>query len=137
VSARLSDWLEHQPLEILPWTVLHGGVYAQLLSSLLRPRKREDGVYTFTAPIGNGSIPFVDLEDYGVRTRYVLEHPGESVGKRIGWGAWITTYPELCVAFRNATGQRAIFQDVSQEEWFEGIRPYVDPEVRMPRGIRR
>jgi hypothetical protein len=31
-----------------------------------------------------GSIPFVDLRDYGIRTRYVLGHPGESLGKRVG-----------------------------------------------------
>lgn len=51
VSARLSNWLEHQPLDIVPWIILHGGVYAQMLSSLLRPRKGDDGVYKFVALI--------------------------------------------------------------------------------------
>ena len=77
VKARLSDWLSHQPLDILPWTVLQGGVYAQMLSSLLRPRKGVDGIYRFEAPIGGGSIPFVDLGDYGVRTAVCF---GESWG---------------------------------------------------------
>ncbi|PVH85917.1 NAD(P)-binding protein [Cadophora sp. DSE1049] len=122
VSARLSDWLACQSLEILPWTVLYGGVYAQMLSSMLSPIKRTDGVYEFAAPIGEGSIPFVDVADYGVRTRYV-------------WATWTTTYPELVAAFRNSTGRDAVFRDITQEEWFERLSAYVDPETRMPRDV--
>lgn len=135
VKARLSDWLSHQPLEILPWTILHGGVYAQMLSSLLRPQKGDDDVYRFYAPIGTGTIPFVDLDHYGVKVRYGLENPEECVGKKLGWAPWIVTYPEVVEAFRKATGKEAVFQDVSQEQWFEGMRAYVDPGQRMPRGV--
>ena len=135
VKAKISDWLSHQPLDILPWTILYGGVYAQMLSSLLQPKKGPDGVYHFIAPIANGSIPFVDLDDYGVRTRYVFENPAECVGKSIGWGAWYTSYPELIRAFKKATGNEAVFHDLTQEEWFEKLRPYVDAESRLPKGV--
>lgn len=66
----MADWLSHQNVELLPWCVAHGGVYAQMLGSLLAPRKREDGVYEFVAPIEKeGSMPFVGLEEYGVGVR--------------------------------------------------------------------
>jgi hypothetical protein len=135
VKAKISDWLSHQPLDILPWTILHGGVYVQMLSSMLQPKKRFDGVYEFSAPIGEGCIPFVNLDDYGVRTRYVFENPGECVGKTISWGAWYTTYPEIVTAFQNVTGKKAIFNDISQDKWFQGLSAYVDPELKMPRGV--
>ncbi|KAL2061876.1 hypothetical protein VTL71DRAFT_7254 [Oculimacula yallundae] len=144
VSGRLSSWLENQPLSVLPWTVLHGGVYAQMLSSLLAPALIEpdgnegEGVYEFAAPIGSaGTIPFVDVDDYGVRTRYVLEHPEECVGKTIGWAPWYTTYPELVKAFESVTGKRALLRDCSQNEWFERLKAYVDPETSLPIGSDR
>lgn len=136
VKERLTDWLTHQPLSILPWTVISGGVYAQMLSSLLRPQQKSDGVYEFRAPIGNGAIPFINVDDYGVMARYVFENPGETIGKLISWGVWYTTYPELATAFQNATGKRATFKNVTQDQWFEDIKSsYVDPEIKMPRGV--
>ncbi|KAH7313188.1 hypothetical protein BKA65DRAFT_574281 [Rhexocercosporidium sp. MPI-PUGE-AT-0058] len=135
VSGRLSGWLTNQPLEVLPWTVLYGGVYSQMLSSLLRPVERDDGVFEFAAPIGKGAIPFVDVEDYGVRTRYAFENPGECVGKTIGWATWMTMYSELVTAFKNVTGKEAMFRDITYDEWFERLSAYVDPETRMPPGV--
>lgn len=36
VKSKISAWLVHQPLDLLPWTIIEGGgVYAQMLSSLL------------------------------------------------------------------------------------------------------
>lgn len=40
----------------------------------------------------------------------------------------------MAEAFSEGTGNDAVFRDVSQEEWFEGMRTYVDPEARMPIG---
>jgi hypothetical protein len=64
--------------------------------------------------------------------KYVLENPRESVGERIGWGAWNTTYPEVVAAFKKTTGKDAVFRDVSQEEWFEsmGSRVWVRMWIR-------
>jgi hypothetical protein len=68
VKERLAEWLSHQPLDILPRSIAQGGVYAEMLWSFLRPRSREDGLYGFSAPIGDdGTIPFVPLDDYGIR----------------------------------------------------------------------
>lgn len=137
VSARVSEWLAHQPLEVLPWVITNGGVYAEMLGSLLLPRKRDDGVFEFVAPIGEGSIPFVPLESYGTLARWVFENPEKSVGKTISWPPWFTSYPDLVNAFEGATGKKAIWTDVTQEQWFEGISAYVDPEDMLPKGSSR
>lgn len=120
----------------MEWTVVHGGVYAQMLSSLLRPSKRADGVWEFVAPLGEGEIPFVDLGDFGIRTRWVFEHPGQCVGKKLGWAPWWTGFGEVASAFARVKGEKAVFRNCEQEEWFERLRAYVDPETVMPMGAK-
>lgn len=130
----LSEWLSGRDTAILPWTIVHGGVYAEMLGSLLRPRQREDGVFEFAAPIGEGTVPFLPLDDYGVRTRWILENPEETVGRFVFCGPYVTTYPELVKAFESATGKKAAFRDVTQDQWFQGMSLYVDPEGRPAGG---
>ncbi len=138
VSARLADWLSHQPLDILPWSIAHGGVYAEMLWSLLSPLKNSEGVYEFRAPIGEkGSIPLVPLDDYGVRTKWMFEHPDQIVGKTIRWAPLYTKYDELARAFEETTSQKAMFRDVSQDDWFRGLSAYKDPESKIPADARK
>lgn len=92
-------------------------------------------MYEFRAPIGQGSIPFLDVNDFGLIARHVFENSRETVGKTLSWGAWYTTYSELASAFENTTGKKAVFKDVTQEEWFEGISSYVNPDIKLPRGV--
>jgi hypothetical protein len=132
ISGRLSDWLSHQPTDILPWTVSYGGVYAEMLWTLLQPHVREDGVYEFAAPIGDGNIPFTPLEDYGARVRWIFENPEASSGKILTWGTLNTSYKELVQAFEETTGKKAVFKDLTQDEWFERLRVYKDPEGKFP-----
>lgn len=130
----LSEWLSGRDTSILPWTIVSGGVYAEMLGSVLLPRQREDGVFEFVAPIGDGSIPLMPLDDYGVRTSWILEHPEETVGKSVSCAPYVTTYPELAKAFESVTGKRAVFRDVTQDQRFQGMSQYVDPEGRLPEG---
>lgn len=132
ISGRLSDWLSHQPTDILPWCITYGGVYADMLWTLLQPRVRDDGVYEFAAPIGDGNIPFTPLEEYGVRLRWIFEHPEASTGKTLGWGVMYTSYKDLVQAFEETTGKQAVFKDLTQDEWFDRVRVYKDPEVKFP-----
>jgi hypothetical protein len=56
------------------------------------------------------------------------------VGKRIAGAPFVTTWPELATSFSEATGKDAVFKDLTQEQWFDGIAEYINPDVRMPKG---
>ncbi|KAF2492945.1 NAD(P)-binding protein [Lophium mytilinum] len=135
VAGHLTSWLEAQPTTQMAWTVVTGGVYIEMLGSLLKPVQAGDGTLVFAAPIGEGSVPLMPLEDYGALVKWVLGHPEESVGKRIAGAPFVTSWPELVEAFKEATGLEAVFRDLTKEEWFEGIKGYVDPDERMPKGV--
>ncbi|UKZ92909.1 uncharacterized protein TrAFT101_007842 [Trichoderma asperellum] len=132
ISGRLSDWLSSQPTDILPWSILYGGVYAEMLWTLLKPRVRDDGVYEFAAPIGDGNIPFIPLEDYGARVRWIFEHPEAAIGKKLDWGLLYTSYKDLVQAFEETTGKQAVFKDLTQDEWFDRLRVIRAPETKFP-----
>ncbi|KAF2807119.1 NAD(P)-binding protein [Mytilinidion resinicola] len=123
------------PTAQMAWTVVTRGVYIEMLGSLLRPVRAGDGTFVFAAPIGEGSVPLMPLDDYGALVKWVLRYPGESVGRRVAGAPFVTTWVELVGAFEEATGMQAVFRDVTKEEWFEGIKGYIDPEERMPRGV--
>jgi hypothetical protein len=54
----LSERLMTRDPNILPWTILTSGIYAGVISALLLPRKRPDGVYEFAAPLAPAPSPY-------------------------------------------------------------------------------
>lgn len=137
VKAHLSDWLEKQNAEVLPWCVVYGGVYAEMLGSVLRPMKQGED-YIFAAPVHDNSIiPLMPLENYGTTVEWVLNHPEKSAGRFIDAGAIPSSWPEIVAAFTKVTGKGARFQPLSQEEWFAGAaKGGVPVDAAMPATAR-
>jgi hypothetical protein len=137
VGSRLTGWLTHQPLERLPWTIITGGVYAETLNSLLRPRPRDDGSFVFNAPVDQNSvIPLIPLDNYGQRVKWALEHPQESSGQYLSASPFQMTFSEIATALQNVIYKKVDFEPVSIDDWMIGITPFIgDPSTRMlPRG---
>ncbi|KAF7348833.1 NmrA-like family protein [Mycena venus] len=134
-AARLSEWLESQPLDLIEWTILDGVVYTEMLSVLLRPLVLPDNTHVFTAPIGEGVVPFAELTTYGKYVRWAFDNPSRSVGKRITLPTYPTTLKGVAEAFEKVTGKKAIAKDVTQDEWFEAAKSYVDPDAKQPTEI--
>ncbi len=135
VAGHLTSWLEAQPTGLMAWTTLTCGVYIEMLNSLLRPIRAPDETYVFAAPIGKGSVPLSPLDDYGVLVTWILGHPEESIGRRVSGAPFVTTWPELASSFSEATGKDAVFKDLTQEEWFNRLLGYINPDSRMPQGV--
>ncbi|KAL6806369.1 hypothetical protein GGI42DRAFT_341633 [Trichoderma sp. SZMC 28013] len=134
VSSRLTSWLMNQPLDRLPWTILTGGVYAEMLGILLRPTEEKDE-FIFQNPMDDDSVmPLLPLEMYGYRLQWALAHPEESIGKMLSAGPFFVTFPEIAAALQQVTGKKAQFKSITTSAWMEAISGYVDPERRLPRG---
>lgn len=129
ITARLTKWLQHQPVGRLPWSIVNGGIYAEMLGSLLRPSTGEDGVVKFVGPVREDSIfPLIPLEMYGARGRWMLENLKDSIGKSLSAAPILTTFPEIANAFESVNSVKAEFQPVTIEEWMERITPFLDPD---------
>lgn len=62
------------------WSVLSTGPYVEMLSERHRPEKDTDGTYVFRAPLGDGAVTYINLDDLGLYVRWIFDTPSESVG---------------------------------------------------------
>jgi hypothetical protein len=135
VKAHLSDWLRQQDCRILPWTIVYGGVYAEMLGGLLRPQQQGDE-YIFAAPTNEtGLIPLMPLENYGITVSWILRNSKESIGRFITAGSCPSSLPAIVTTFTSVTGKKARFQPITRDQWFEGAsKSGVEPDRVLPRG---
>jgi hypothetical protein len=134
VSGRLSEWLASQPLQRLPWTIVHGGIYAEMLGSMMKPI-RVNGTLTFCAPVDEDSVlPLLPLEMYGLRVAWALDHPQESFGQRLSAGPFQVTYPQIAAAFQSVIKETVRFESIDVKDWMEAISGYINPDKTLPRG---
>ncbi|KAJ9614231.1 hypothetical protein H2200_002367 [Cladophialophora chaetospira] len=134
VSSRLSQWLATQSVERLPWSIVHGGVYAEMLNTLLRPVKDEQGI-RFAPPVNKDSvIPLIPLEMYGIRVRWILENPEKSIGKRLSAASFHVTFPEIAAAFSKVNSVAARFEPSTIDEWMSKASASIPVDDTLPRG---
>ena len=89
----------------------------------------------FAAPLGDGCIPFADVAAYGHYTRWIFDHPEQSVGRRLSIPTYPTSLASIAEAFTKTTGKQAIAKDITLDQWFAAAAAYVDPDVKQPRNI--
>lgn len=135
-ASRLTGWLTTQPLDTLPWTIITGGIYVEMLNTLLRPKPHGDG-FAFMAPMDNDSImPLIPLDNYGESIKWALQHPEKAIGKFVTARPIKVTYPQIAESVQRVSGKKTTFVPVSVDDWMKGISSYVNPENKLPRGAR-
>lgn len=104
-------------------------MYLDSLSEFLRPfpDPKDPGTMIFHAPLGEGKCPLIYLEDYGAYARWILDHRDQSNGLELHVATEDISWKDLAAAFSEVTGQKAVYKDVSLDEYFKlGI---VDPDA--------
>ncbi len=108
-----------------------------MLNSLLRPVKDEQGV-RFGQPVKQDSVmPLIPLEMYGIRFRWILENPEESIGKYLSAAPFYITFPEVARAFAKVNNVPARFESSTIEEWMTAASASVPVDDTLPRGSRK
>jgi hypothetical protein len=119
---RVSEWLASQSSTPLPYTVLLGTYYTEMLyaSYTPQPSPNDPNLYIFRAPIGTGHFAFVELAQYAKYTRGVFDNPSRSVGRTISLAPYATSLKDIVEAFEKVTGKRAKGEMVTFEESWRG-----------------
>jgi len=121
-------------VERLPWSIITGGVYAEMLNTLLRPVKADQGV-VFCPPVKEDSvIPLIPLEMYGVRFRWMLENPEASIGQRLSAAPYHVTFPQIPKAFQSVHNVTARFNPITIGEWMSHASASMPVDNVLPRG---
>jgi hypothetical protein len=109
--------MKAQPLTPMKWSVLTTGPYAEMLSASQRPKKDENGVYVFRAPLGEGAVPYIHLDDLALYTKWIFDHPEESQGLDLQVATEHVGWAYLAETFERVTGKKARYESVSVEEY--------------------
>lgn len=118
-KGKVVDYLKSQPTSPMGWSVLTSCLYVEGLSEVLRPVSDESGTYVFSVPLGDARCPLVYLEDYGAYARWLLDTPTKSNGLELHVAIEDIAWKELAKVFTEVTGKKAVYKDVSLDEYFE------------------
>lgn len=117
----------------MKWSILTSCMYLETFSEMLAPsHETVDGeeVVVFKAPVGSGTPPMIYLEDLGKYARWIVEHPEKSSGLNLRVATANVGWEDVARSFTEVTGKKAIFRDVSLEEYFaSGVFGNADRKV--------
>lgn len=116
-KGRIAQWLKGQPPGKMIWSVLTSGPYMDMLFEFLRPIPQEDGSFIFSAPIGDGSMPMIALDDLGYYGRWIFDHPEQYAGRDLEVATEEVSWPHLAKTFSEVTGKRAKFVDIPLKDY--------------------
>ncbi|PWY65990.1 NmrA family protein [Aspergillus heteromorphus CBS 117.55] len=133
-KGKVVQFLSAQPTEPMKWSVITSCMYMEALWEFLRPYPDPDadepGRLVFAAPLGEARCPLICLEDYGRYVRWMVENAEQSNGLELHVATEDVSWEELAATFSEVTGKRAVYKDVTLDEYFSsGIFP--DPEAKI------
>jgi uncharacterized protein YbjT (DUF2867 family) len=117
-KGRVVSFIEAQAKSPMAWTNILSGPYAEMLFETLGPKYDDQkDVWVFAAPLHDGALPMIHLEDLGRYVEWALEHHEESNGLTFGAATEHVSWPKLVGAFTKVTGKKAVYFDIPLDEW--------------------
>ena len=119
-KGKVVDYIAAQPTTPMAWSVLTSCLYVENLSEMLRPfpHPQDPETMVFAVPLGNARVPLIYLEDYGRYARWMFDTPSRSNGLELHVATEDIAYKDLVTAFTEVTGKKAVYKDVSLDEYF-------------------
>jgi hypothetical protein len=135
---KVADWIKAQGTGIaMKWSILTSCMYLEILFELLAPFPETiDGekVYVFKAPVGTGTPPMIYLEDLGRYAKWLFDHPTGANGMNLKIATEQVGWANLAQSFTEVTGKKAIFKDISLDEYF-ALPLFPDPEAKVGHSV--
>ena len=131
-KGKVVDYLKSQPTKPMAWSVLTSCLYMEGLSEMLAPHPfpSDPGTLVFAVPLGDAKCPLIHLDDYGKYARWLFDNPDESNGMELHVATEDIAWKDLAAAFSEVTGKKAVYKDVTIDEYFQlGIFP--NPEAKI------
>ncbi|EXK76531.1 hypothetical protein FOQG_18730 [Fusarium oxysporum f. sp. raphani 54005] len=123
-KGRMAEWiLSQRKSNDMGVSVFTTGPYMEMTISsgtLMTPRVM-DGVITWMAPLADGAVPHVSLEDCAYYARWLFDHPERSDGMNLEVAIDHITYDDLAASFQKVTGKPAKYIDIPLSAYFEHV----------------
>ncbi|KAJ8062331.1 hypothetical protein OCU04_008879 [Sclerotinia nivalis] len=129
-KGRLAEWmLQQRKGNNMGVAIFTTGPYMEMTvtaKTLMTPQF-EDGVVIWRAPLGEGAVPHVSLDDCEYYARWLFDHPDESDGMDLEVAIDHIHYEDMAAAFEKATGKPARYIDVPKDIYLKHM-PVSDDE---------
>lgn len=131
-KGKVGDYIASQPTAPMAWSVLSSCLYVENLSQMLRPHPdpQDPETLVFAVPLGDARLPLIYLDDYGKYARWMFDTPSRSNGLRLNVATEDISYKDLVAAFTEVTGKKAVYKDVSLDEYFS-TGAFAQPEAKI------
>ena len=83
-----------------------------------QPSPAEPNTLAFSFPAGQGAVPLIHLEDLGQYARWIFNTPSRSNGIDLEVATQNIKGVDLASVFTEVTGRKAVFQDVTLDDYF-------------------
>ncbi|KFY13482.1 hypothetical protein V492_03242 [Pseudogymnoascus sp. VKM F-4246] len=135
-KAKVAEYLSAQPTKPMAWSVLTSCLYMEGLSEVLCPfpDPEDPNTLVFAAPLGTAKCPLIYLKDYGDYARWMLDTPARSNGLVLHVATEDISWDDLAKAFTEVTGKKAVYKDVTLDEYFE-LGAFADPEAKVGHSV--
>jgi len=137
-KGKVVEFILAQPTTPMKWSVLTSCLYIEGLSEMLAPYPdpKDNDTLVFALPLGKGECPLIYLEDYGDYARWLLDTPEKSNGLELHVGTEDIAWKDLAATFTAVTGKKAVYKDVTLEEFFKTgpFRKNADVKIGQPNG---
>ncbi|XHF97084.1 hypothetical protein AWENTII_000687 [Aspergillus wentii] len=135
-KGKVAEFIAAQTTESMAWSILTSCMYLEGLSEMLRPfpDPGDPGTLVFAAPLGTARCPLIHLEDYGWYARWIVGHPTRSNGLNLHVATEDIGWKDLAVAFTEFTGQKAVYKDVTLDEYFR-LGVFSEPDAKLGHSV--
>ncbi|KAM0463430.1 hypothetical protein ACHAO4_000144 [Trichoderma viride] len=125
-KAKFGDYLKSQPTDVMNWSLLESGPYADDSLYRLAPKLDEKtGEWIWNIFLGeSGCMALVSLRDLAWFARYMFENPEEFRGDLLSVGIKHTSGAELASALTAVTGKPSKYVPMTEEE-FRQVFPLI------------
>ncbi|RDL38719.1 NAD(P)-binding protein [Venustampulla echinocandica] len=121
-KGRIGEWVMFQNQdnkERMGAALFTTGPYIDMvISTPIMAPTVEDGIATWRAPLGDGAVCHVALEDCGYYVRWLFDHPERANGMNLDVAVADITYTELAAAFERVTGHPARYIDTDLDTYW-------------------
>jgi len=91
----------------------------EMLCEYLQPSVYASGTYVFAAPLDDGAVPLIHLDDLGAYALWILDNPFNSNGMELEVATEHVAWNDLAKTFTGSTGKLTKYKSVTMEEHFD------------------
>lgn len=115
-----SEFLESQKSNATTWSAISSGPYVEMIYEALAPVLSADGkTYIFPYPLGQGAMPFINLDDFAKYTAHIIANPTAFASTTLEVATCHASGEDIAAALTTVTGYPAKYINTPVNDWLE------------------